>query len=52
MFGKSLMATGKRSSMNGTTTKTEKGMRRSKSVVVRLNYTPSTNSKYISLYIQ
>ena len=39
MLGKSLSATGRRSSMNGTMRKTEKGMSRSRSVVVRLSYT-------------
>jgi len=37
MLGKSLSATGRRSSMNGTMRKTEKGMSRSRSVVVRLS---------------
>jgi len=37
MLGKSLSATGRRSSMNGMMTKTENGMRRRRSWVVRLS---------------
>ena len=38
MLGNNFRATGKRSSMNGTITKTANGISRSKSVVVRLSY--------------
>ena len=38
MLGKSLIATGKSSSMNGTMTKTEKGISRRRSCVVRLSW--------------
>lgn len=38
IFGKSLSATGRRNSMNGTMTKTEKGTSRNRSCVVRFNW--------------
>lgn len=43
IFGKSLSATGKRNSMNGTIMKTEKGTSRSKSCVVRFNWNQKLN---------
>lgn len=45
ILGKSLSATGSRISMNGTMTKTAKGMRRRRSVVVRFNCSHTKGSK-------
>jgi hypothetical protein len=43
ILGKSFNATGRRSSMNGTITNTENGIRRNKSVVVRRSYATVDN---------
>jgi hypothetical protein len=49
MFGKSLIATGRRSSINGTTMKTENGINLKRSVVVRFNYGELINKRFEGL---